>query len=153
MDIQALRVLVREDEINQHLPQVLPPDAGVQNLRVRLTPEGAVVLGEYPTFMLKMSFETLWELSVIAGVLEARLASVKVAGLPATLLRGVLLKVIRDATAAQPGVRVQDERICVDVGAVLKDKKIPVAVELTAVYCGPGEVVIEAGEKQLPSKA
>jgi hypothetical protein len=145
MDIQALRVRVREDEINQHLPQLVPPDAGVQNLRVHLTPEGLVVLGEYPTFMLKMSFETLWELSVAGGVVAARLASVKVAGLPAKLLRGVLLKVIRDATASQPGICVQEESVCVDVAALLKEKKIPVTVELNAVRCGCGEVVIEAG--------
>jgi hypothetical protein len=149
MDIQALRVLVREDEINQHLPRLLPPDAGVQNLRVRLTPEGVVVLGEYATFMLKMSFETLWELSVAAGRIEARLASIKVAGLPAKMLRGVLLKVIRDNTASVPGVCVQDENVCVDVAALLKEKKIPVTVEVTAVRCGPGQVLIEAGQTQL----
>jgi hypothetical protein len=149
MDILALRVLVHEDEVNQHLPQLIPADAGVQNLRVRLTPEGVVVQGEYPTFMVKMSFETQWELAVARGLVQARLGSIKVAGLPAKLLRGVLMKVIRDATAPHQGVHVEEEALCIDVAKVLQAKQIPVHVQVTAVRCGPGHLVIEAGEPEL----
>jgi hypothetical protein len=145
MEIQSLRLLVREEEINQHLPRALPPDAGVENLRVRLTPEGVVVQGEYPTFMLRMSFETLWEITAAAGKVQARLASVKVAGLPATLLRGVLMKMIRDATAGQPGVQVQDECVSVDLRKLLAARQIPVEVHLTTVRPGAGHLLIEAG--------
>src|SRR5262249_32761204 len=115
------------------------------NLRVRLTPEGVVVQGDYPAFMVKMAFETRWELSVVDGAVQARLASLKVAGLPAALLRGVLMKVIRDVTAEQPGLAVRDESVIVEVAPLLQAKKIPVTVRLTAVRCGAGEVVIEAG--------
>jgi hypothetical protein len=145
MEIQALRVRIHEDEINEHLPRVLPPDTTVENLRIRLAPEGVLVQGEYPTFMVKMAFETLWEVSVAEGLVQAKLASVKVAGLPATLLRGVLLKVIRDATANQPGLVVRDDSILLDVAAVLAAKKIPVTVPLTDVCCKSKEIVIEAG--------
>jgi hypothetical protein len=144
MEIQTLRALVREDEINELLPRVLPPDAAVENLRVRLTPAGVVVVGDYPTFMLKMSFETLWEVSGDAGVVQARLADVKVAGLPATLLRGVLLKVLRDVTAQQAGVSVEEDRVRVDVPQLLQARQVPLQIHLTAVRCGPGTLVIEA---------
>jgi hypothetical protein len=145
MEIQALRLLVGEDEINKALPRLIPPDAGIENLRIRLVPEGLVVQGEYPTFMLRMSFETLWEVAAEAGRVRARLSTVKVAGLPATLLRGVLLKVIRDATAQQPGIVVQEDSITVEPAPLLKAKEIPVTLYLTAVRPGLGHLFIEAG--------
>jgi hypothetical protein len=145
MDILALRLLVRENEVNELLPTLIPTEAAVQNLRVRLTPEGLVVQGEYPTFMVKMAFETLWQLSVAAGVVHARLASVKVAGLPATLLRGVLLKVLRDVTAQHAGLRVDGETLCIDVSQALKARKIPANLQVTSLHCGAGEALIEAG--------
>lgn len=145
MDIESLRVVVREDEINEYLPRAVPPDAGVENLHVRLVPEGLVLAGTYPTFLLKMSFETLWEVAAADGQVHARLSSIKVSGLPATLLRGVLLKVVRDMVAKQPGVKVEDDKIIVDVAEVLQDRQVPVRINLTTVRSGTGEMVIEAG--------
>jgi hypothetical protein len=145
MEIQSLRIFIRDEEINEHLPRVVPSDAGVENLRVRLTPAGVVVQGEYPALFMKVAFETLWEASVAAGQVQARLAQVKVAGLPAGLLRGVLLKVIRDVTAQAPGISVRDESVFVDVGRMLQEQKVPVSVYLTAVRLGEGHAVIEAG--------
>jgi hypothetical protein len=152
MEIEALRVRVGEKEVNHHLPGVLPPDVPVENLRVQFTPDGVLVQGDYPAFMVKMAFETLWELSVADGAVQARLASVKVAGLPATLLRGVLLKVIRDVTAQQPGLSVREDSLVVEVAEYLRAKNIPVTIRLTAVRCGAGEVVIEAGNAEVVRK-
>jgi hypothetical protein len=145
MEIQTLRVLIREEEINEYLPQVVPPDAAIEKLRLRLTPQGVVVQGEYPALFMKVAFETLWETSVAAGQVQARLANVKVAGLPAGLLRGVLLKVIRDATAGVPGVSVKDDSVFLDVGGALAAKQVPLSVYLTAVSLGEGQIAIEAG--------
>jgi hypothetical protein len=145
MDIQALRILIREDEINEHLPKVVPPDAAVEKLRIRLTPAGMVVQGEYPALFMKVAFETLWETSVAAGRVEAKLANIKVAGLPAGLLRGVLLKVISDVTAQAPGVSVRDESVLVDVAQMLQSKQVPVTVYLTGIRLGEGHAIIEAG--------
>jgi hypothetical protein len=145
MEIQNLRAVIREDEINEYLTSVVPPDAAVANLRVRLVPEGLMVLGDYSALFMKMSFETLWEVSVAAGVVRSRLAHVKVAGLPATLLRGVLLKVIRDATAQHPGLSVQDDAVRIDINQALQARKVPLSVYPTAVVCGDGHLVLEAG--------
>src|SRR4051795_6060323 len=133
MDIQALKLFVTEDEINDLLAKFLPPDLPVQRLSVRLTPEGVVVQGVYPTLLVKMAFETLWEITAAGPEVEARLANVKVAGLPAGKLRGLLVKLIRDATAHEPGVRVRDETIRLDVAEALRSKGLPLQVSFTSV--------------------
>src|SRR6516164_9835583 len=96
MHIHALRLSVTEQELNELVTDISVGKNPVQNLRVRLTSEGIVVLGEYPTMLMRMAFETLWEVKGIGCIVEARLASVKVSGLPAGMLRAVLLKTLRD---------------------------------------------------------
>jgi hypothetical protein len=145
MEIQALKLFVTEDEINDLLAKYLPPDLPVQDLRVRLTPEGVVVQGIYPTLLVKMAFETLWEITAAGPEVEARLANVRVAGLPAGKLRGLLVKLIRDAAAREPGVRVRDESLSVDVEEALRAKGLPLRVNFTAVRCSLNSLVLEAG--------
>jgi hypothetical protein len=145
MEIQALKLFVTEDEINDILATFLPSDLPVQDLGVRLTPEGVVVQGVYPTLLVKMAFETLWEVAAAGPEVEARLANVKVAGLPAGKLRGLLVKLIRDAASRQPGLRVQGESLRVNVEEALRAKDLPLKVNFTAVRCGPNSLVLEAG--------
>jgi hypothetical protein len=145
MKVEHLRVLISEDDINQYLPRAVPPDAGVENLHVRIAPEGVFLLGDYPTFLLKMSFETRWEILVAENRVQAKLAAVKVAGLPATMLRGVLLKVIRDATSKEPGITVDGDSVLVDVGGILTARQVPLEIHLTTAQCMAGQMLIEAG--------
>src|SRR6185437_1258504 len=106
MEIHTLKLSVTEEELNALVRELPPGKNAVENLRVRLTPEGIVILGDYPSMFMKMAFETLWVVKGVGSVVEARLASIKVSGLPAKMLRGVLLKTIRDMTAREPGVQV-----------------------------------------------
>jgi hypothetical protein len=145
MELLALKLFVTEDDVNRLLAEHLPRDVGVENLRVRLTPDGVHVEGDYPTSFLKVAFETVWALAVAGGRLEARLASVKVAGVPATLLRGVLLKALEDA-ARRPGVRVEGESVLVDGEEILKEKGIPLRLNLREVLCSVGSLVLRAGD-------
>jgi hypothetical protein len=145
MEILALKLFVTEGEVNGLIQKFLPEPGAVDNLRVRLTPEGIVVQGDYPTLLVKMAFETLWEVAVDGGEVRARLASVKVAGLPAGMLRGVLLKVLRDVTDGEAGLEIRDETVHVDVDRVLRARGLPVRVHLTAVRCSIGTLVLEAG--------
>jgi hypothetical protein len=145
MDIQALKLFVTEDEINDLLARFLPPDLPVQKLGVRLTPEGVVVQGVYPTLLVKMAFETLWEITAAGTEVEARLADVKVAGLPAGKLRGLLVKMIRDAASREAGVCVRNESVRVDVGEALRAKGLPLRVNFTGVRCSLNSLVLEAG--------
>ena len=145
MELLALKLFVTEDDVNRLLAEHLPRDVGVENLRVRLTPDGVHVEGDYPTSFLKVAFETVWALAVAGGRLEARLASIKVAGVPATLLRGVLLKALEDA-ARRPGVRVEGESVLVDGEEILKEKGIPLRLNLREVLCSVGSLVLRAGD-------
>jgi hypothetical protein len=145
MEIHTLKLSVTEEELNALVRELPSGKSTVENLRVRLTPEGIIILGDYPAVFMKMAFETLWVVKGIGSLVEARLASVKVSGLPAGMLRGVLLKTIRDLTAGEPGVRVEGESILVDLSKHTAVQRLGLRINLTGVRCGLEGLVIEAG--------
>lgn len=145
MEIHTLKVSITETEINALVNEFPSKDGSVENLRVRLAPEGIVVLGDYRAMFMKVGFETVWEVKGAGSVVEARLATVKVSGLPAAMLRGVLLKTIRDMVANEPGLRVENESIRVDLSKHTAVQKLHLRIHLTAVKCSAGSLVIEAG--------
>jgi hypothetical protein len=145
MDIQNLHLLVTEADVNQLMDRFLPKNGPVENVRVRLRPEGIDVVGDYPTPLGKMGFETLWTVEAVGGQVHAHLAALKVAGVPAGLLRGVLLKTLRDVTAREPGVQIEDETVRINVEEALRAQGFPLRVYLTSVRCGPGSLFVEAG--------
>jgi hypothetical protein len=143
MEIQSLKLVVNEDDANRLLTEFAPPDMEVENLRLRFTPEGVRVQGDTRALFFKVSFEALWEISTADGNVAARLNSMKVAGIQAGKLRGVLMKMVRDGVARVSGITVEDESVRVDVSEVLRSRGIPLRVVLTAVRCLEGSVVIE----------
>lgn len=145
MDIHALKLSIAEETINSLIAEHAPKESAIEDLRVSLTPEGIRITGYYPTMLMKMAFETLWEVRGVGSVVEARLASIKVSGLPAGMLRGVLLKTIRDAVENKPGISVEDASIRVDLSQLPATQKLRLRVNLTAVRCDPGQLIIEAG--------
>jgi hypothetical protein len=144
MHIQSLRLRVTEADLKTILSRYPPESGSVENLRVRLTPAGVSVEGVYPALMMKVAFETLWEISAVGPAVAVRLAHVKVAGLPAGVLRGVLLRLVRDATASEPGVRVENETIHVNLEQALHARGVPLRVNFVAVEGGDGWLTIEA---------
>src|SRR4051812_18237406 len=145
MRIEALKLTLSDGDINGLLEKHLRDSGPVEELRVRLTPEGVMVQGQYPALFMKVSFEMLWELSAAGAEVWARLASVTVGGLPAGMLRGVLLKVFRDSAEEQPGVEVGDESIRIHVEQFLRARGVPVQFHFTALRCGSGSLTLEAG--------
>jgi hypothetical protein len=145
MEILALKLFVNEAEANDLVKKHLPDSGAIENLRVRLTPEGVVVQGEYPAFMMKVTFETLWELSVAGPEVVAHLASARVAGLPAGILKGAMLKMIRDAVAQGAGVRVGEDAVRVHAEEAARAFGVPLKVRFIAVRCSLASLVIEAG--------
>jgi hypothetical protein len=145
MEIQALRLFLSEQEANQLLAGRLPPDTPVKQVRVRITPDGVRVSGEYPTMLANMPFDTHWRLAVVNGQIEVRLADLTAGGFPVPL-RGLVLRALGDHIAA-PGLRVTDEAILVDVQEVVRRQDPPVRLEfhLRSVTCVAGGVVVEAG--------
>ena len=145
MDIETLRLRISSEEINALVGEHLPEETGVQDLRILLTAEGILVTGRYTSMILPRSFETLWVCDVAEGLLQARLSQVRVAGFPATKLRGVLLSVLAENFAGLPGLFVKDELIHLDVNVLLQSQAIPLRLTPSAVYCQPGFFVLEAG--------
>jgi hypothetical protein len=145
MEIRSLLLLVADDDVNALAERHAPPDSLVEDLRVRFTPDGAVVTGSCPALLLKVSFEALWALSVAEGRVVARLTSLRVAGLPAGKFQGIVLKMARDALAGRPGFTVLDDRVVVDAEEVLRREGVPLRLNLRAIRCEQGRAVVEAG--------
>jgi hypothetical protein len=146
MEIQSLKVVVTDAALAGLLEKAIPKDQTIEGLQVRLTPEGVQLQGEYPTgFGFKVPFDTLWQLTPAGPVLQVQLVSVKVAGLPAGLLRGALLRMARDSIEKHPGLLMQEEMILIDVPALAKHHGVELKMAFTAVRMSSGSAVIEAG--------
>ncbi len=145
MDIETLRLRISGEEINALVDEHLPEDTGVRDLRIALTAEGVQMTGRYTGMLLPLSFETLWVCGVAEGRLQARLSQMRVAGFPATKLRGVLLGVLAENITDLPGLHVQDDVIHLDVNVFLEARAIPLRLTPSAVNCQPGWIVLEAG--------
>ena len=68
-----MKLFVTDAEINNLLPRLLPVDLPVEDVRVRLSPEGLVLQGVYPALGFRVAFEMLWELIVGPQQVEAHL--------------------------------------------------------------------------------
>jgi hypothetical protein len=145
MEIQSLRVLLAEQDVNQLLTDHLPKEYAIENPRVSISPEGVLFSGEYPTIFVKVPFETLWETAVVNGLLVARLTAIKVSGVPASMFRNVLMDVIQEAVAREAGVHLEDEAIHINLEEAARARKVPLRMELKRVEHSSGVLIIEAG--------
>jgi hypothetical protein len=145
MEVQKLKVLVTEEDANELVKNHVPDTGAIEDLRVRLTPEGVIVQGQYPILMCRVPFETQWELTAAGPELVARLASVRVSGLPAGILKGALMGVVRDQAGNEPGLRVQEDSIHINVAEAARAHGVPLRINFTAVRCGAASLVLEAG--------
>lgn len=147
MEIQALKLLVTEADLAAILTEHLSGQEGVEKLQASLLPEGVRLKGEYATgFGFKVPFETLWGLTASGPCVQAKLDEVKVAGLPAAMLRGALMRVIRDGVEGQAGVSVEAETVKIDLPMAACEYGVELRVNLTAVRFAAGELVVEAGQ-------
>jgi hypothetical protein len=145
MEIHSLKLFVTDADAAALAARALRDHDSIEDLTVRLTPDGVLLQGEYPTSFFKVSFETVWQVSASGPEVQVRLAAVKVAGLPAGLLRGALMNMIRDAVAGEPGVTVADETIVIHVSEAARAQGVDFRVHFTAVRMSIGTAVLEAG--------
>ncbi len=146
MEIQSFKLFVTDADVAALAEKLLSNHDSIEDLKVRLTPEGVLVEGQYPTSFFKVPFETVWQINAAGPRVQVCLASVKVAGLPAGILRGALMKMIRDAIAGEAGITLEDETICIHVPEAARKQGVELAVHFTGVRMSVGCVVIEAGE-------
>ncbi len=147
MELQLLRLLVTEAELANHFRQQLADQDELAGAELSLLSEGIQVKGEYPSgFGFKVPYETLWTLQVVGATIRATLTEVKVGGMPAGLIRGALLRMVRDAIASQPGFQVEDESIVCDVPVALCELGLEIKVAFTGIQTQPGVLLLEAGQ-------
>ena len=143
MEIQALKLFFTEADVAVMAAYHLAGE--VEDLQVRLTPEGVVVSGKYPTAFFKVPFETVWQISASGEEIRVQLGAVRVAGLPANMLRGALMKTVRDRVEGEAGIRVEDETVVVHVGELIRGHGVDLVVNFTTVRLSIGTAVVEAG--------
>jgi hypothetical protein len=156
MEIQALRLLLTEQDLQELADQQLPSGEGMRSLRVRITPEGVIVSGVYPTSLMDMPFETLWQPAVLDGKLRVRLARVSTGSgvsdfaldlfnlISPGAVRGTVMNQIADLIKGDDTYRIEGDTIVVDPERFLEGQGIRVRVNLAAVGCLPGELVLES---------
>jgi hypothetical protein len=143
MEIQALKLFVTEQDLNDLIGRHLPDDQPLENVKIRIAPEGVSVTGEYPLFV-RVAFETLWELTARGGTVTARLSDLKAMGLPAVLFKGMVLKAIEEAVATEPWLAFDDDTIEVDIDGLLAAQGVPAKTNLNSIRCLSGAVILEA---------
>ena len=144
MEIQALKVIITADDVNALVKKHWPEDHPVEDVAIKLTPEGIVVKGVYPLF-INVSFETHWALGVLAGKVSARLTNLRALGVPGNIFKSAILKLIGDAARREPWLEINDDTILVDVDTVLAKNGLPARTNLTRIACEDSRIIVEAG--------
>ncbi|HYV35373.1 MAG TPA: hypothetical protein VE988_06700 [Gemmataceae bacterium] len=144
MDIQRLLVVLTEQDLNDLAAKHLPKDLGVESLEISIEPEGVRVKGSYQMFM-PVSFEILWELGVDGGIATARLANFRTLGMPANVLKSLIMNVIADAGKKHSWLQVVGDVVRVDGDGLLKKEGLTARANLRALRCQAGKLVVEAG--------
>lgn len=145
MEIQQLRLLVTEADINALVARALANEPQVRDVKVALTPEGIRVSGVYPTAFMSVRFETLWSVAVEMGKVAAALADLKVVGLPVGLLKPTIMAAVSEALAKEESIQVMGDRIQFDLDKLLHKNGVQGKTNLTRVSCNAGSILIEAG--------
>jgi hypothetical protein len=145
MEIQKLRLSVTEQDLNELVRRYLPKDQPVEDVQVRLTPEGVLITGKYP-FFLTVKFELLWEVGVSGGLAMARLANFKAMGVPGAIFKSAIMKAIEDAAKKESWIRIAGDQVLADLEAASAKYAVAAKLRLKAISVTPGELIVEAGE-------
>ena len=156
MEIQALRLLLTEHDLQRLATEGANGNLSVRDLRLRIAPEGLHVAGIYPTSFMDVPFATLWDLSIRAGMLAARLVRIQTGNGDADsvlemfslispgAVRATLMNAVARALQGEEGLQVQGETVLVDPDLLAARRGWPVRTNLTAVRCGEGCLVLES---------
>jgi hypothetical protein len=145
MEIQLLKLLITEQDINTLVARALASEPQVRDVKVSLGPEGVHVGGVYPTAFMSVRFQTLWEVSVEAGKVAARLADLKVVGLPVTMLRPAIMSALSEAVAKEDAVQVKGEHLLFDPNRLFTKNGLTGSTNLRTIRSEAGQLIIEAG--------
>ncbi len=140
MEIQALRFVVTESDLNELTAGFVPQIRNIRDLRIAVLPEGIRVSGTYET-AVRIPFETLWRLSVSEGKILVTLEKLKSGILSLALAKGYLLRAIAGTLHM---LDFRDDKIILDVDLLLRNKGVPLRTNLKRVRCDYGSLTIES---------
>jgi hypothetical protein len=145
MEIQAMRLIITEQDLNDLAAKHLLSDQPIEALVLKITPEGIVISGEYPLFV-PVKFESLWELGVLPdGRLTVRLARLKALGMPATALKGLVLNLLEKAIRQDGWLEIEDDTIRFDLDRFLAKEGLQAKTRLRSLECSAGTLTLAAG--------
>jgi hypothetical protein len=141
MIIESLKLSVTEGDLNELASKVFSHNDKIDGLRISLIPQGVRISGAYQA-ALRIPFETVWELSVCAGKVSARLSTLKAGALSVGMAKGYVLKAIAAAAAM---LELDGDMLLLDVDSLLRQKGFPVRTNLKSVRCDYGSLILESG--------
>jgi hypothetical protein len=145
MEIKQLALIVTDQDLNQIARRHLPKDFPVADLEIRITPEGMHIQGKYP-LLVHVPFETLWELEVVSGKINAKLAKAKALGLPVTVFINMFMKLIHDAFLNEPWLDQEQKMLIIDVEKLLEEEGFNIRMNLRNVHASVGRLFVEASD-------
>jgi hypothetical protein len=143
MEIQALKIVLTEQDLNALLQKHLPAEQPIEDLTVCLSPKGLTVTGVYPLF-INVHFETLWKIGVEGGRISARLEHFKAMGVPGNIFKSAIVKMIEDAAGAEDWLQIQGDTLWVDVDRCIGKYAFPAQTHLSSAECQAGQILIQA---------
>jgi hypothetical protein len=149
VDVLALQIRFTQAdmaEVVRRLDQAV--DHSLEDVRVELANEGIKLSGIYPMF-LRVKFETTWTPSVRDGKLHVRLADLRALGVPGTIFRSAVVKLIEDAIENEPGVTRVEESIVFDLERVAAARLFPVSIQLQDVRIEQNALILTAGREKM----
>jgi hypothetical protein len=144
MEIHSLHLLVTEQDLNELLKKHAPKDLPVEDMRLRLSPEGVHVTGIYP-FFINVKFETIWHLSADEGKAVAQLTKFRAMGVPGNIFKSAIMKMIEDVAQREPWVRVAGDQLIADPDQACAMYAVAGKTHLKSIIVQTGLLVIEAG--------
>jgi hypothetical protein len=150
MEIHRLTVSFSEKSLNDLARENFPEEVAIEDLDIRILPEGVRVKGAYQMFV-PVTFEAMWQLGVDAGRVTAKLVQFRTMGMPANVLKSLIMNVIADAARKEPWLTVLGETVRADVDGLLKKNGLVGRTNLTAIRCEQGVMIVEAGQGPSPA--
>jgi hypothetical protein len=145
MEIHRLIVSLTDKSLNDLAREHLVEEVAIEDLEIRILPEGVRVKGAYQMFV-PVSFEAHWELGVDSGRVTARLTQFRTLGMPANVLKSLIMNVLADAARKEGWLSVQGDTVHADVDGLLRKQGLHARTNLTAIRCQTGVMVFEAGK-------
>lgn len=146
MQIHTLKLSLTDEDLRAFVERALSDADRIEDLQASFQPEGVRIQGQYPTPLgFKVQFETLWVVKPAGSCLQVHLESINVARMPAGILRSMLLRMIGDEIAGQPGMKLQDDTVLIDVPEAACAHGVNLQVQFTEVRFEAGKATVEAG--------